>query len=66
MPTSVGYLHSVKISAYHTNVPYNIQPNPNGSHTRVKRRGWEERGGKEGMSERVVVRVRSGGVRRAL
>ena len=24
MPPSVGYLQSVKISAYHTNVPYNI------------------------------------------
>ena len=66
MPPSVGYLQSVKISAYHTNVPYNIQPNPNGSQTSVKRRGWEERGGEEGMSERVVLRVRSGGVRRAL
>ena len=25
LPPSVGYLHSVKISAYHTNVPYNNQ-----------------------------------------
>ena len=63
MPPSVGYLHPVKISAYHTNVPNNIQPNPSGSHSRVKRIGW---GGEEGMSERVVLRVRSGGVRRAL
>ena len=41
LPPSVGYLPSVKISAYHTNVPYNIhvQPNPSGSQTSVKRRG---------------------------
>ena len=66
LPPSVGYLHPVKISAYHTNVPYNIQPNPSGSQTSVKRRGWggEGRGGEEGKSERVVLRVRSGGVRR--
>ena len=57
MPPSVGYLHSVKISANHTNVSYNKQPNPNGSLTSVKRRGWEERGGDEGMRERVVLRV---------
>ena len=61
MPPSVEYLHSVKISAYHTNVPYNIQPNPSGSQTSVKRRGWE--GEDEGEGD-VMVRGRSGGVRR--
>ena len=30
MPPSVGYLHPVKISAYHTNVRYNKQPKPSG------------------------------------
>ena len=39
MPTSVEYILPVKISAYHTNVPYNIQPNPSGSQSSVKRRG---------------------------
>ena len=49
MPPSVGYFHPVKISAYHTNVAYNIQPNPIGSQTSIKRRGWggEERVGVE-------------------
>ena len=28
MPPSVGYLHPVKISAYHTNVPYMYNPTP--------------------------------------
>ena len=66
MTPSVGYLHSVKISAYHTNVPSIKQSYPSISQTSVKSRGWEERGGEEGMSERVVLRVRSGGVRRPL
>ena len=62
LPPSVEYLHSVKISAYtcNTNVQYNIQPNPNGSQTSIKRRGW---GGEEKREKAdVVVRGRSGGV----
>ena len=55
MPPSVGYLHSVKISAYHTNVPYNNQPYPSGSLTSVKREQDEEG---EGISERAERGVR--------
>ena len=93
MPPSVGYFHSVKISAYPRFTPKSQRrgnkgeqrgkrgmwvgrrgsayhtikklPNPSGSQTSVKRRGWGG-GGDEGMSERVVLRVRSGEVRRAL
>ena len=39
MPPSVEYIHPVKISAYHTNVTYNIQPNQVGGGC------GEERGG---------------------
>ena len=50
MPTSVEYIQAVKTSAYHTNVPYNIQPNPSGLQTSVKTRGWEGEGrGKESV-----------------
>ena len=50
MPTSVEYFHTVKISAYHTNVPYNIQPNQVGGGCGEERRGvgWVWRGGWEG------------------
>ena len=66
MPTSVEYIQPVKISAYHTNVPYNIQPNPSGSQTSVKRRQWGGEGrGNGGCGEgrgEVGVGVERGGI----
>ena len=68
MPQSVESIHTVKISAYHTNVPYNIQPNPSGSQTSVKRRGWGGEGkgrggcgkGRRGVSGGKVREMRNG------
>ena len=44
LPPSVGYLHPVKISAFHRNVPYNKQPKPSGLLTEED---GKERGGDE-------------------
>ena len=50
MPPSVEYIHPVEISAYHTNVPYNIQPNQVGGGCGEERGGlgwvWRGEGGK--------------------
>ena len=50
MPTSVGYFQAVKISAYHANVPNNIQPNLVGGGC------GKERGGLGGCGEERVGR----------
>ena len=59
MPPSVGYLHSVKISAYHTNVPK--ERGGDIGEQRGKRGVWVGRGGgRRGESVRVGRRGRGG------